>query len=125
MFKTNKSKGFTLMELLIVIAIIVVLIAIAIPVMGKQLEKAREATDAANIRSAYAEIMVNALTDETPITMDVSLTQTKEDWQNGDIVTSLQKTFGDTTISVKGPKEGGTATVAYDKDKDKATLTFN
>ena len=42
MFKANRKKGFTLMELLIVIAIIVVLVAIAIPVFTKQLEKAKE-----------------------------------------------------------------------------------
>lgn len=43
MKKMNK-KGFTLMEMLIVVAIIAVLIAIAIPVFTAQLEKAREAS---------------------------------------------------------------------------------
>ena len=47
------SKGFTIAELLIVVAIIAVLSAIAIPVFGSQLEKSREATDPANVRSAY------------------------------------------------------------------------
>ena len=54
--KKNNKKGFTLAELLIVVAIIAVLTAIAIPIFTNQLEKARESTDAANIRSAYAEI---------------------------------------------------------------------
>ena len=53
--KQNKN-GFTLMEMLIVIAIIAVLIAVAIPVFASQLEKAREATDLANVRSAYAQV---------------------------------------------------------------------
>ena len=53
----NKSKGFTLAELLIVVAIIAVLVAISIPIFSSQLEKSREATDLANIRSAYAEVM--------------------------------------------------------------------
>lgn len=58
--KKNR-KGFTLAELLIVVAIIAVLVAIAIPVFTTQLEKSREATDAANLRAAYAEVMVCAL----------------------------------------------------------------
>jgi prepilin-type N-terminal cleavage/methylation domain-containing protein len=56
--KKMNNKGFTLMEVLIVVAIIAVLIAIAIPVFGNQLEKAREAVDAANLRSAYAEASI-------------------------------------------------------------------
>lgn len=57
---TNK-KGFTLMEMLIVVAIIAVLVAIAIPTFSGQLKKANEATDAANIRAAYAEAALDAL----------------------------------------------------------------
>ena len=54
--KNKKNKGFTLAELLIVVAIIGVLVAISIPIFTQQLEKAREATDLANIRSAYATL---------------------------------------------------------------------
>ena len=63
--KKNNNKGFTLMEMLIVVAIIAVLVAIAIPVFTNSLEKAREATDAANLRSAYAECAVAMLSDTT------------------------------------------------------------
>ena len=56
-------KGFTLMEMLIVVAIIAVLVAIAIPVFTSQLEKSREATDEANIRSIYAALSADVLTD--------------------------------------------------------------
>lgn len=41
-----------------------VLVAISIPIFTSQLEKAREATDAANIRSAYAEVSAAILTDD-------------------------------------------------------------
>lgn len=49
-----KKKGFTLAELLVVVAIIGVLVAISIPIFTQQLEKARIATDQANVRSAKA-----------------------------------------------------------------------
>ena len=62
MNKTNK-KGFTLAELLIVVAIIAVLVAIAIPVFTSQLEKSREAVDMANLRAAYAECASEAITN--------------------------------------------------------------
>lgn len=51
--KLNR-KGFTLMEMLIVIAIVAVLISVAVPVPSSQLERSREAVDLANVRSAYA-----------------------------------------------------------------------
>ena len=70
MFKKlrKNEKGFTLAELLIVVAIIGVLVAISIPIFTTQLEKAREATDLANIRSAYAEVSANVLTEEGAVT---------------------------------------------------------
>lgn len=55
MKKTNNKKGFTLAELLVVVAIIAVLVAISIPIFTAQLEKSREATDEANLRALYAE----------------------------------------------------------------------
>ena len=51
-----KKKGFTLSELLIVVAIIAVLVAVSIPIFAAQLHKARVATDWANIRAYFSEI---------------------------------------------------------------------
>lgn len=79
MKKLNK-KGFTLAELLVVVAIIAVLTAIAIPVFSAQLEKAREAVDAANIRAAYAEVMSEYLTGGTNTSKDVAAKQTTPAW---------------------------------------------
>ena len=101
MKKLKNSKGFTLMEMLIVVAIIAVLIAIAIPTFTNQLEKAREATDLANLRGAYAQVMAAALTNaesDTTIglvrdgadgtaswTIHVNATQTVAGWQTNDV----------------------------------------
>lgn len=59
--KRKQNNGFTLAELLIVVAIIGVLVAISIPIFSKQLEKSRDAVSVANIRNAYAEAMNYAL----------------------------------------------------------------
>lgn len=61
MNNSRKKKGFTLAELLIVVAIIGVLVAISIPIFTSQLEKAREATDVANMRAAKAEASADYL----------------------------------------------------------------
>lgn len=63
--KLKKQGGFTLMEMLIVVAIIAILIAVSIPFLNNALEKARQATDAANERSAKAEIIACYMLDAT------------------------------------------------------------
>lgn len=57
----KKNKGFTLMELLIVVAIIGVLVAIAIPVIRGSVEKARVAADAATMRNAKTAFVAQEL----------------------------------------------------------------
>ena len=63
--KLKKTGGFTLIEMLIVVAIIAILVAVSIPMVNSNLEKAREATDAANARAAKGAAMIEYLM-ETP-----------------------------------------------------------
>lgn len=117
--KQNKN-GFTLMEMLIVIAIIAVLIAVAIPVFASQLEKAREATDLANVRSAYAQVSTEALLGNSEATVTVNLKQKQADWQSvdpvniGGIVHS--KSQGDTENWKGVAAPNGTCVVSYKED---------
>ena len=60
--KQNNQQGFTLMELLIVVAIIAILVAVAIPVYNAQIHKAKVAADWANVRAYYAEIQMDYMT---------------------------------------------------------------
>ena len=125
----KNNKGFTLMEMLIVVAIIAVLVAIAIPTFTSALEKSREATDAANLRAAYAEVTVAALTEEatndsTHITKSddgngnatwtkvVNLVQKQDGWQNESYTTN--KIGG---IAAPAVKANGTVTVTYTETK--------
>ena len=75
MNKMNK-KGFTLIEMLVVIAIIAILVAIIIPIVSAATEKARESRDAANIRAAIAEVSAEGLSTGTNQEKTVTLTQT-------------------------------------------------
>ena len=84
MRKMKNKKGFTLMEMLIVVAIIAILIAIAIPTFASSLNKARVATDEANIRSGYAEVMTEVLLGN----FDVEIAgQTVTKWSKNSTVT--------------------------------------
>ena len=53
--KKNR-KGFTLIEMLVVIAVIAILVSIVIPVVGEYTAKSRAATDAANLRSVLVAL---------------------------------------------------------------------
>jgi prepilin-type N-terminal cleavage/methylation domain-containing protein len=63
----KKNKGFTLIEMLVVIAIVAILVAIVIPVVTNSTEKAKAATDAANLRAVYAELNIHVLNGDKTI----------------------------------------------------------
>ena len=59
MIRQKKNSGFTLAELLIVVAVVGILVAISIPVFTSQLHKSKVATDEANLRSYYSVLMAD------------------------------------------------------------------
>ena len=108
------------MEMLIVIAIIAVLIVIAIPVFASQLEKSREVTDIANVRSAYAQVSAEVLLGDPTATVTVDLKQKQADWQSldpvniGGIVHYKKQGDTDNWKGVAAPN--GTCVVSYNED---------
>lgn len=117
--KQNRS-GFTLMEMLIVIALIAVLVAIAIPAIASQLEKSREAADLANVRAAYAQVSAEALLGDPQFKVTVALKQKQADWQSanpvniGGIVHYKDQEDTDNWKGVAVPN--GTCTVSYNEE---------
>ena len=86
--KRNNKKGFTLAELLIVVAIIAVLTAIAIPIFNNSLKKANDAVDAANVRAAYAQVVTSMLTEDstdTTATIDFKGDGSTSGWDGVDM----------------------------------------
>ena len=64
--KKAKEYGFTMAEMLIVVAIILILVSVSIPVFSGQLTKAQLAAETANLRSAYAEAVAAELLKAQP-----------------------------------------------------------
>ncbi len=98
----KNNKGFTMAELLIVVAIIAVLVAIAIPVFTTQLKKAELATDLANTRAKYAEVVATKMAD-------------------GSYTTSGKIAVGNLSIPLKHTNantSGGKITLTHSKDNN-------
>lgn len=104
----KKNKGFTLAELLIVVAIIAVLVAIAIPVYKTQLHNSEVATDVANVRTYYAEIQADYITtgEYNPIVRTDWHSSPTYDW------TSVTKLNGE-----KVKLKTGTCAVSFNSSK--------
>lgn len=117
----RNKKGFTLAELMVVVAIIGVLVAVSIPIFNSQLEKSREATDLANVRSAYAQVMTEAMSkDGLPEPVAVFLNQTQEGWQTNFPITIGGVTFDGKNYSdnwIGTPDAKGMCRVSYAKDR--------
>ena len=114
----KNNKGFTLAELLIVVAIIAVLVAIAVPVFTTQLERSREATDLSNVRSAYAEATAEYLATgaKEAKSATASAQQKSANWQMGadQAVLHTRVNGSESTVSIPAKLDSYTVIVNAD-----------
>ena len=118
MFKKlrKNEKGFTLAELLIVVAIIGVLVAISIPIFTSQLEKSREAVDIANLRSAKAEAVAAYLSSDTIDGTKLGDGQTADKQVGYDSKTGKLVATANADGCMKGTKADGNGYTAADNE---------
>lgn len=85
--KLRRTVGFTLVELLIVVAVIAILASIAIPAYGSQMERSREAVDRSNLETAknlsVTDYMVEWATDPSFGGGDLTYYLVKSGTENG------------------------------------------
>lgn len=76
------ERGFTLIELLVVIGILAILAAIAIPLVGNRIEKARASADVANVRMLQGAVELWVVDNSSDPEADLKVASDDKDWQD-------------------------------------------
>lgn len=128
--KQKNNKGFSLVELIVVIAIMAVLVGVLAPQLIKYVEKSREATDiqtcdniATALKTYYADEEVSASASDSASATATTVTVTLSKTELGTGADAAVKDVGLTKAKIKGTK-WTSDTIKIEYNKADGTITY-
>lgn len=122
--KQKNNKGFSLVELIVVIAIMAVLVGVLAPQLIKYVEKSREATDIQTCDNIATALKTYYADEEVAASVTVTLGKTELGTAADTAADTAVKDAGLTKAKIKGTKwTGDKITIVYNKADGTITYT--